>query len=100
MPQGGCMQNRQDQPFFGRWCWLLAPTLALTVGCEIVPGHWRPGWNGAAAPTDAELQTAGSWAVGKLETEDRRFLGLTISGGGSRAANFGAAVMVELERRG
>ena len=95
------MKNRRDHLFIhGGWRWLLAPTLVLTLGCEIVPGHWRPGWNGPASSTDAQVQTAGSWSVGKLETEDHRFVGLTISGGGSRAANFGAAVMVELEQRG
>ncbi len=80
--------------------WLLTPTVCLMLGCEILPGHWRPGWNLPAAPTDIAVQTAGSWAVGKLETDDHRFVGLTISGGGSRAANFGAAVMIELDRRG
>lgn len=80
--------------------WLLAPIVCLSLGCEVLPGHWRPGWNMPAAPTDADVQTAGSWAVGKPETDDGRFVGLTISGGGSRAANFGAAVMVELDRRG
>lgn len=72
----------------------------LTLGCEILPGHWRPGWNVPADPNGTQVQTAGSWAVGKLETDNHRFVGLTISGGGSRAANFGAAVMLELERRG
>jgi NTE family protein len=80
--------------------WLLIPIVFLSLGCEILPGHWRPGWNEPAAATDVDLRTAGSWAVGSLETDDHRFVGLTISGGGSRAANFGAAVMVELERRG
>lgn len=79
---------------------LLMPTLCLLLGCEILPGHWRPGWNKQAEPTDAQLGTAGSWALGNLETNDRRFVGLTISGGGSRAANFGAAVMLELDRLG
>jgi predicted acylesterase/phospholipase RssA len=82
------------------WRGLLIPVLCLSLGCEILPGHWRPGWNKPAAATDLAIQTAGSWGVGKLETDDHRFVGLTISGGGSRAANFGAAVMLELERRG
>ncbi len=79
---------------------LLVVTLTVMLGCEILPGHWRPGWNKPAAPTEVEVQTAGSWTVGPLETADQRFVGLTISGGGSRAANFGAAVMLELDRRG
>ncbi len=79
---------------------LLAGLICVIMGCEILPGHWRPGWNREAGPTDAQLRTAGSWHLGPLETEDERFVGLTISGGGSRAANFGAAVMLELDRRG
>lgn len=79
---------------------LLVPLLWMSLGCEILPGHWRPGWNKPAATADRDVETAGSWAVGKLETDDHRFVGMTISGGGSRAANFGAAVMLELERRG
>jgi NTE family protein len=33
-----------------------------------------------------------------METQDGRFVGLAISGGGSRAANFGGAVMLELQQ--
>jgi predicted acylesterase/phospholipase RssA len=36
----------------------------------------------------------------ELESKDDRFVALAISGGGSRAANFGAAVMLELRQRG
>jgi predicted acylesterase/phospholipase RssA len=44
--------------------------------------------------------TAGSWKLTELESKDDRFVALAISGGGSRAANFGAAVMLELQQRG
>jgi predicted acylesterase/phospholipase RssA len=44
--------------------------------------------------------TAGSWKLTDLERKDGRFVGLAISGGGSRAANFGAAMMLELQQRG
>ena len=44
--------------------------------------------------------TAGSWKLTELESKDGRFVALAISGGGSRAANFGAAVMLELRRSG
>jgi NTE family protein len=69
------------------------------AGCSILPGHWRPGWNvdwqgNPASPTGA------SWALTEQETQDGRFVGLTLSGGGSRSANFGAAVMLELQRHG
>jgi len=70
------------------------------LGCAILPGHWRPGWNedwrGKGAPPD----TAASWKLGETETKDERFIGLALSGGGSRSANFSAAVMLELQRLG
>ena len=84
-----------------RWCAAaLVALLTIASGCAILPGHWRPGWNkpwpqGAAVPL-----TAGSWTLGEAEQKDGRFVGLTLSGGGSRAANFSAAVMLELQQRG
>lgn len=74
--------------------------MALSVGCAILPGHWRPGWNedwqGRGAPPD----TAASWRLSEQVTRDGRFVGLALSGGGSRSANFSAAVMIELQRLG
>lgn len=79
---------------------LLVLCLALPLGCAILPGHWRPGWNedwrGKGVPQD----TAASWNVGEEETRDGRFVGLALSGGGSRSANFSAAAMLELQRLG
>jgi NTE family protein len=74
--------------------------LVVLGGCSMLPGNWRPGWN---QPWPAEKQvpnTAGSWKLTELELTDDRFVALAISGGGSRAANFGAAVMLELQQRG
>lgn len=69
-------------------------------GCSILPGHWRPGWN-QPWPADTPVpDTAGSWNLTELESKDDRFVALAISGGGSRAANFGAAIMLELQQRG
>jgi predicted acylesterase/phospholipase RssA len=69
-------------------------------GCQILPGHWRPGWN-EPWPTGTPVpDTAGSWKLTDLERKDGRFVALAISGGGSRAANFGAAMMLELQQRG
>jgi predicted acylesterase/phospholipase RssA len=74
--------------------------LAAIGGCQILPGHWRPGWN-EPWPTGTPVpDTAGSWKLTDLERTDGRFVALAISGGGSRAANFGAAIMLELQRRG
>ena len=75
-------------------------TLLIAVGgCAVLPGHWRPGWNQEWTSKDPMPETAGSWNLTKEETKDNRFLALAISGGGSRAANFGAAVMLELKQR-
>jgi NTE family protein len=74
--------------------------LLLTIGgCAVLPGHWRPGWNDEWRSNDPVPETAGSWNLTELERKDQRFLALAISGGGSRAANFGAAVMLELQQR-
>ena len=53
-----------------------------------------------AAPVSAEVASRWSLALEQRERHDRQFLGLAISGGGSRAAVFGAAVMLELDRLG
>lgn len=80
-----------------RWMIIL---LVAIGGCSILPGHWRPGWN-QPWPADKPVpDTAGSWKLTDLERKDGRFVALAISGGGSRAANFGAAVMLELQQRG
>jgi predicted acylesterase/phospholipase RssA len=74
--------------------------LVVIGGCQILPGHWRPGWNEPWTANTAVPDTAGSWKLTDLERKDGRFVALAISGGGSRAANFGAAVMLELQQRG
>jgi predicted acylesterase/phospholipase RssA len=74
--------------------------LVLIGGCQILPGHWRPGWNEPWPAGTPVPDTAGSWKLTDLEKQDGRFVALAISGGGSRAANFGAAVMLELKQRG
>jgi predicted acylesterase/phospholipase RssA len=90
----------------GRWAvrahaitWVVC-LLFVLGGCSILPGHWRPGWN-QPWPADKPVpDTAGSWKFTELESNDGRFVALAISGGGSRAANFGAAVILELRQRG
>ena len=79
---------------------LLVLCLALPLGCAILPGHWRPGWNEDWRGKGAPPLTAASWNLGEEETRDGRFVGLALSGGGSRAANFSAAAMLELQRLG
>src|ERR1044071_10411503 len=77
----------------------LVGLLLAIGGCAILPGHWRPGWNKEWTSKEPVPQTAGSWNLSELETKDHRFLALAISGGGSRAANFGSAVTLELPQR-
>src|SRR5688572_8901312 len=74
--------------------------LFVLGGCSILPGHWRPGWNQQWPAGKPVPDTAGSWKLTELESKDDRLVALAISGGGSRAANFGAAVMLELQERG
>ena len=90
----------------GRWAarvhattWVVC-LLFVLGGCSILPGHWRPGWNQPWPAGTPVPDTAGSWKLTELESKDDRFVALAISGGGSRAANFGAAVMLELQQRG
>ena len=78
---------------------LTVGVLLLIAGCSVLPGHWRPGWNEHWRDGKPVPDTAGSWKLTDREATDGRFLALAISGGGSRAANFGAAVMLELQQR-
>jgi NTE family protein len=73
--------------------------LVAVGGCAVLPGHWRPGWNKEWRANEPPPETAGSWNLSELETQDHRLVALAISGGGSRAANFGAAIMLELQQR-
>jgi predicted acylesterase/phospholipase RssA len=77
---------------------LLAVVL-LVAACATVeppPSHPTARAKGPAAGV------ASRWAftLGPQEWQDRQFVGLALSGGGSRAAVFGAAVMLELDRLG
>jgi predicted acylesterase/phospholipase RssA len=74
--------------------------LVVIGGCSVLPGHWRPGWNEPWPVGTPVPDTAGSWDLTDLERKDGRFVALAVSGGGSRAANFGAAIMLELQQRG
>jgi len=100
-----CQSKETMRSRIFRCCTLLAIAWIACLlvgigGCSILPGHWRPGWN-QPWPDDTPVpDTAGSWNLTELESGDDRFVALAISGGGSRAANCGAAVMLELQQRG
>ena len=85
---------------FGRLLSAIICLWTALAGCQLLPGNWRPGWNEPWDDGKPVKETAGSWKLTEAETQDGRFLALAVSGGGSRAANFGAAVMLELQQRG
>ena len=75
----------------GSW---LAALLISSASCATVAPHQGLSADHRPAPTRATLH------LGEQELGDGRFVGLAFSGGGSRAAVFGAAVMKELDRVG
>ncbi|MBP8105616.1 MAG: patatin-like phospholipase family protein, partial [Nitrospira sp.] len=74
-----------------RWLAVLALASASCTAIDpppVSPPEFRP------------LHTRATLHLGEKELADGRFVGLAFSGGGSRAAVFGAAVMKELDRLG
>jgi predicted acylesterase/phospholipase RssA len=72
-------------------------TLSLALaGCSIIPLYTRANERLAA---DAK-PTRASREIGVKDLPKEVFVGIAISGGGSRAANFSAAVLFELEELG
>lgn len=74
---------------------LVAFSVTALTGCAIVPLYTAANEkrDGAVAPTRATLRVAD-------DLRDRPFVGIAMSGGGARAANFAAAVLLELEELG
>jgi predicted acylesterase/phospholipase RssA len=77
-----------------RSCLLLLLLLSV-VSCTVV--HTWPYINKAA---DGAQSTHANYKVWDREPHDGMFVGLALSGGGSRSANFSSAVMLELKKRG
>ena len=74
-----------------RWLAVLALASASCTAIDPPP---------ASPPEFRPLHTRATLHLGEKELADGRFVGLAFSGGGSRAAVFGAAVMKELDRLG
>ena len=74
-----------------RWLAVLALASASCTAIDPPP---------ASPPEFRPLHTRATLQLGQKELADGRFVGLAFSGGGSRAAVFGAAVMKELDRLG
>src|ERR687895_29635 len=79
---------------------LLLFYLAILVtlpGCSILP----IGTNANVGPVITRpMPTRATEVISPLDLKDGVFLGIAMSGGGSRAANFSAAALLELERLG
>ena len=85
---------------------VLLPLTVLLGSCSPAPiphsdwhllsGDWHPNTN-VPSPGGA---TRANFQIGEKERRDGMFVGVALSGGGLRAANFGAAVMLELKARG
>lgn len=75
---------------------VLIPLAILCVVLAKLPGNWHPHQNEKrpGKPTKANFE------VGNQESRDGMFVGIAISGGGFRAANFGAAALLELQKLG
>ena len=77
----------------GQWLAVLALAIASASCTALEPSPTLPA--ASRSPT-----TRATIHIGARELADGRFIGLAFSGGGSRAAVFGAAVMKELDRVG
>ena len=76
--------------------YLLLPLMLLSaVSCTVF--HTWPYINKAA---EGSQSTHANYKVWDRDPHDGMFVGLALSGGGSRAATFSSAVMLELKKRG
>jgi predicted acylesterase/phospholipase RssA len=71
--------------------------LATSTACIAVFRIWP--YTNKQASSDTKPSHA-NYLIGEKEREDETFIGLALSGGGSRAAIFSTAVMLELKRLG
>lgn len=73
--------------------------LSLAVACAAAEPV-RPPAERQVECVAPDVESRWTLTLGPQERRDRQFIGLAVSGGGSRAAVFGAAVMLELDRLG
>ncbi|MDQ6735422.1 MAG: patatin-like phospholipase family protein, partial [Nitrospirota bacterium] len=66
----------------------------LTVSCAILPGNWH-----AHPNQPGSTPTRSNFIAEDVPPGDGIFIGVALSGGGSRAANFGAATLLELQEK-
>jgi predicted acylesterase/phospholipase RssA len=76
--------------------YFLAAAIATLAGCGSI--HW---WTSSNQPSAQARPTRASGEITQADLgEDKVFIGIAMSGGGSRAANFAAAALLELEALG
>lgn len=76
----------------------LSASFVHLAGCSILPVYISG--NHATSPDSSGPPTKASSSLSSTDIHDGVFVGVSISGGGSRAANFGAATLLELEQLG
>jgi NTE family protein len=72
----------------------LSGLLMLTVSCAILHGNWH-----AYPNQPGSTPTRSNFIAEDVPPGDGMFIGVALSGGGSRAANFGAAALLELQEK-
>jgi NTE family protein len=72
----------------------LSGLLMLTVSCAILPGNWHAHRN-----QPGSTPTRSNFIAEDAPPGDGMFIGVALSGGGSRAANFGAAALLEPQEK-
>ena len=75
----------------------LSGLLMLTVSCAILPGNWHVYPNQPNQP--GSTPTRSNFIAEDAPPGDGMFIGVALSGGGSRAANFGAAALLEPQEK-
>jgi len=75
---------------------------ALLAGCTVVSGEFGVSYQNRIDPGSSFLEPAQPVprATMNWRPDKPNFVGVAISGGGSRAANFGMAVLTELQAQG
>jgi len=78
---------------------LIAVILGFIILCgaiSLIPGNWHPYLN----EKNPGESTFANFTISDRERQDGMLVSIALSGGGSRAANFSAAVLLELKKLG
>jgi NTE family protein len=83
------------------WQAVIAGSLCLS-GCTAMQGHYGPSYRNLPDPGQSFItpKTAVPRATADWNADKPTFIGVAVSGGGARSANFGMAALAELENLG